>query len=412
VAAHADGTQADVDTLAASIARLVREHMAVFGDLPIFEPGHYTFILDYVPWGEGDAMEHRNSTFISDPGVSLRSAETRRQALDSISHEFFHVWNVERIRPVGLEPFDFTRQNITCCLWLAEGFTQYYGQLLLVRAGLDQRLPINYALAVVNGPGRQVRSAVQMSEYGPFADAGISNDVTDASRTFVSYYTYGAGLALGLDFTLREMSQGRVSLDDFMRRLWERHGVPPDPRPGYVAQPYSLQDLRAVLADVSGDPTFADAFFDRYIEGREAMDYRHLLSLAGYSVNPAAPGRGWVGNILVDEADGGLVVGGSAPSPRLVPFGTPAYDAGLDTGDVIVTLDGQPATMAAWSAVEAKTPGDRVAMTIRRRDGRTEAVIVTLGEDPRLLISPRELDAPLTEAQRRFRSAWLGSRVQ
>ncbi|HEY4352694.1 MAG TPA: hypothetical protein VGN31_15790, partial [Paraburkholderia sp.] len=130
IAAHSDGSQADVDELAKMVQPMVREHMAVYGEFPKYEPGYYTFLLDYVPWGDGDGMEHRNSTAVSQPGLSLKTPQGRTQALSTISHEYFHNWNVERIRPAGLEPFDFTRENITCCLWLAEGFTQYYGPLL------------------------------------------------------------------------------------------------------------------------------------------------------------------------------------------------------------------------------------------------------------------------------------------
>ncbi len=101
VVAHADGSQSDVDELAKIVERLVREEMAVYGEFPKYEPGHYTFLLDYVPWGHGDGMEHRNSTSISVPGLSLRTPQGRRQALDTIAHEFFHNWNVERIRPAG-----------------------------------------------------------------------------------------------------------------------------------------------------------------------------------------------------------------------------------------------------------------------------------------------------------------------
>jgi predicted metalloprotease with PDZ domain len=237
--AHADAAQADLDALARLVERLVREQRAVFGAFPVFEPGSYTFLLDYVPWADGDAMEHRNSTYISDPGVSIRTPAGRTSALDAISHEFFHVWNVERIRPAGLEPFDFTRENITCCLWLAEGFTQYYGPLLLRRAGLVPQLPLSPVSVVMNSPARALRSPVEMSEHGPFADAGVANDVHDRSRSFISYYTDGAALAFGLDLMIRERTSGRLSLDDYMRRLWERFGAVAGAAPPPVGPPHT-----------------------------------------------------------------------------------------------------------------------------------------------------------------------------
>src|SRR6516162_8568257 len=157
---HADASQADVDELAKMVERLVREQMTVFGEFPKYEPGNYTFLLDYVPWGVGDGMEHRNSTSISNPRLSLKTPQGRQQALGTISHEFFHNWNMERIRSAGLEPFDFTRENVTCCLWVGEGFTQYYGPLFLTRAGLQDGSPgiLSAAVAVMNTSGRAVRS--------------------------------------------------------------------------------------------------------------------------------------------------------------------------------------------------------------------------------------------------------------
>ncbi len=106
VVVHGRGSQADVDALAALIRRVVAEQAEVFGEFPVFEPGHYTFLLDLVEWGDSDAMEHRNSTSIAIPGLPIQTPDGRRLALSSIAHEFFHVWNVERIRPADLEPFD------------------------------------------------------------------------------------------------------------------------------------------------------------------------------------------------------------------------------------------------------------------------------------------------------------------
>jgi predicted metalloprotease with PDZ domain len=408
--AHAEASQADVDALAALVARLVEEQTAVYGALPDFEPGHYTFVLDYMPWVDADAMEHRNSTMITNPGLSLSTDGGRRAALDSISHELFHVWNVERIRPSDLEPFDFTRANVSCCLWLAEGFTQYYGPLTLNRAGLSNAVPLGSAISVINGSGRQVRSAVEMSQHATFADAGVSNDAHDRSRSFISYYTYGAAIALGLDLTIRERTSGRLSLDDYMRRLWTTFGAIPGPVPGVVARPYTLADLRRQLGALLDDQPFADDFFARYVEGREVVDYRHLLGLAGFALERVAAGRGWPGDVLLTESGRGLLVGGTAAA--LVAFNTPAYAAGLDSGDYIVTIDGQPATRAGWEALRRGAPGDRHVLVVDRRDGRRVTTTLTLAGDPALRIVPVESRRPLTDAERTFREAWLGSRAR
>ncbi|MEO7191870.1 MAG: PDZ domain-containing protein [Vicinamibacterales bacterium] len=411
---HGGGGQAEVDHLAVVVARLIREERAVFGALAPYEPGTYTFILDLVPWAQEDSMEHRNSTYISIPGLALSTADGRAQVLDAVAHEFFHHWNVERIRPAGLEPFDFTRQNITCCLWLAEGFTQYYGPLLLRRAGLTTAVPLGMVGAVINGSGRLVRSPVQMSEHGPFDDAAVANDVDDRSRTFISYYTYGAAVAMALDLSLREMSAGRLTLDDYMRRLWQQFGQV-SAAPGYVARPYTLADLRRALSDLTGNSAFANSFFDRYVEGRDVADYAHLLGLAGYTLRHGAPTRGWPGNVLVSPEARGLRIGtGPNGGPgTLVPFGTPAYDAGLDSGDLILTIDGQPATQQAWAAVAQRAPGDRLQLQVERRDGARTAVTLTLAANPGLQLAPNEaLGLAVSETQRAFRAAWLGSQAR
>jgi predicted metalloprotease with PDZ domain len=404
--------QADVNALAGLVERLVREQRAVFGEIPPFEPGHYTFLLDIVPWADPDAMEHRNSTYISDPSATLRTSGGRLAALNAISHELFHVWNVERIRPVGLEPFDFTRQNVTCCLWLAEGFTDYYGDLLRRRAGQSQQPPIGQVIPVLTRAGRLVRSAVEMSEHAPFSDAGVANDVDDRSRTFISYYVHGAAIALALDLTLRERSGGRLSLDDYMRQLWLEFGRTEGAAPGYVARPYSLADARRALAAASDDPAFADAFFDRYVEGRDAPEYGRLLALAGYELRPAAPGRASMGAVQVQEDRGTLLIGSSRFGGRdmLVPFGTTAYEAGLDSGDRIVSIDGEPATQARWAALATRAVGSLVRFEVERRDGRRVETSATLQADTNLQIA--DLGSSMTPAQRAFREAWLGSKAQ
>jgi predicted metalloprotease with PDZ domain len=414
VIVHGDAAQADVDELAKLIERLVREQMAVFGEFPKYEPGNYTFLLDYVPWGAGDGMEHRNSTSISNPGSSIRTPQGRQRALGSISHEFFHNWNMERIRSEGIEPFDFTRENVTCCLWVGEGFTQYYGPLLLERAGMGAAPPVGVATAVINSPGRAVRSPVQMSEYAPFADGAATVDAVDANRTFLSYYTYGAGIALALDFSLRDVSGGKRTLDDYMRLLWTQFGKPDEPSPGLVARPYSLKDLRDALASLTGDRKFADDFFDRYVEGREAPDYARLLGLAGYRLDMAPAGKGWIGSANVSETASGLAIGTPGPNavPRQVPvpFDTPLYDAGIDSGDTIKSIDGQPATLAMWNAIGNRKAGEQITLSIVRRGGEVFTRTVTLKQDPTAM-GIVSVENP-SNSQKAFRDNWLASKAK
>src|SRR5262245_33318840 len=287
-AAHHTGTETELDALTRDVQSIVREALRVFGEYPAYEGNTYTFIADYLPWAGGDGMEHRNSTVLTSQ-ASIRAS--RADLLGAVSHEFFHSWNVERIRPQSLEPFNLDDANMSGELWLAEGFTNYYGPLVKKRAGLstvktfleDMGAAID---EVVTSPGRKLRSAVEMSQLAPFVDRAATSDRTNFDNTFISYYTWGSVIAMGLDLSLRDRSDGRVSLDDFMRALWERYGKPGSGMPGYVETPYTAENLKSVLASVSGDPAFANEFFARYIEGHEVVDFPRLLARAGVLMRP------------------------------------------------------------------------------------------------------------------------------
>jgi predicted metalloprotease with PDZ domain len=400
-AIHADAPPQDIDRYAAGLSKIVNEARAVYGEYPAYETGRYTFLADYLPYDDGDGMEHRNSTSVT--GRSLV------RALGTASHEFFHCWNVERIRPQGLEPFNFEDANLTDSLWLAEGFTQYYGPLIMARAGLSEpgRTIAEYGSlvnAVVNGSGRQFRSAVEMSRMAPFVDAARSVDRTNFETTFISYYTYGGAVALGLDLTLRDRTNGKTTLDDFMRAMWHVHGAPGGPQPGLVAKPYSLADVRDRLAEVSGDRGFAQDFMDRYITGREVVDYARLLNRAGVALRKRNAGRPWLGDLRFDQL--------STTIADLVPPGTPAYAAGLEQDDTITAIDGKNVNTVAQlqDVLRAKKTGDTIRIGFTRRDGPAVGTTV-LKEDPTLEAVPMEaIGETPTPDQRRFRDAWMNSK--
>ena len=406
VAVHHTGDAGALDAFAKEVEAIVRETRNVFGEFPAFEGNTYTFIADYLPWASGDAMEHRNSTILTS---SSSLAGRRAGLLDSVSHEFFHAWNVERIRPRSLEPFGFEDANMSGELWLAEGFTNYYGPLILTRAKLtgvaEFAREMGGALdAVLTDPGRRVRSAVEMSQMAPFVDAAAAIDRTSFSNTFISYYTWGSVIGLGLDLALRDRSDNRVTLDHFMRRLWERHGKPGGSRPGYVEAPYTPADLKAALAAVSGDAGFAENFFARYIDGREVQDFAPLLARAGLLLRPVNRGA-FLGDLATQDGDEGLRI------TAATPFGSPAYAAGLDRDDVLVSFGGTRVRTASelQRAVQARKPGEAVPLQFVRR-GQTVTGAAKLIENPHREIVPmEEAGQSLTPAQRQFRDAWLSS---
>jgi predicted metalloprotease with PDZ domain len=408
IALHHDGTDEELDAYARDTEAIVREMRHVFGEYPAFEQNTYTFIADYLPWASGDGMEHRNSTILSSSG-SLRTG--RLGLLGTVSHEFFHVWNVERIRPASLEPFNFEEANVSGELWLAEGFTSYYGPLVIHRAGLTEIADFAQSLAgtinaVALAPGRAIRSAEEMSRFAPFVDAAAAVDRTSFDNTFLSYYTWGAAIGLGLDLSLRDLTDGAVTLDDFMRTLWLKYGKSGERTPGYVEKPYTAADAESVLASVSGDPRFAADFFARHVKGHDIVDYARLLSRAGLVARPRRPGAAFIGDLGMSPSTRGVAI------TRAVPFGSPAYAAGLERDDVILTLGGAAvhAPEDVERALSSRKPGDSTPVTFLRR-GREVSASLRLAEDPRIDVVPAEhAGHRMTPAQQRFRNAWLSSR--
>jgi predicted metalloprotease with PDZ domain len=406
VAVHHTGTDVEVDGLVRDIEAIVREARHVFGEYPAFEGNTYTFLADYLPWAYGDGMEHRNSTVMTSSS-SIQS--NRLGLLDTVAHEFFHTWNVERIRPKSLEPFNLEDANMSGELWFAEGFTSYYGPLTMKRAGLTTLRAFAREMGdaierVTISPARQIRSAVEVSRLAPFVDAASFIDQTNFSNTYISYYTWGAALGLGLDLSLRDRSDGKVTLDQFMRALWERFGRPGTQVPGYVETPYTIDDLKSVLGTVAGDAAFAEDFFARFVEGHEVVDYPRLLARAGVLVKSNA-GRAFAGALTLQDDSAGVRITGD------VPYGSPAYEGGLERDDVLVTVGGTKVTRTAdvEKLVGARKPGEPLPVVYDRRGVRTSTALRLIG-DPRLELVPAE-DAgqPVTDAQRRFRDAWLSS---
>ena len=406
-----DGTEAEADAFAKDVERIVRETVAVFGELPEFETNSYTFLSTYLPWASGDGMEHRNSTSLTSSGA-LRNPHQRAGILGTVTHEFFHAWNMERLRSAGVEPFDFEEADMSDDLWLGEGFTNYFDSLVQARAGFT---PLdgfaaelaNVINAVVLGPGRMFRSAVDMSRLAPFVDAAVSIDRTAWPNLFISYYTYGQAIGLGLDLSLRDRSNGGVTGDAFMRALWAELGRPGQKEPGKVGTPYRIADLKESLSKVSGDRTFATDFFTKFIEGREVVDYGRLLLRAGLLMRKQSPGRAFAGQVNLQPGGSALRVTG------LVPWGSPLHDAGVAQDDQLVSLGGIALTSAGgWEeALSTHKPGQRVPLRFVRRSGEAVDTTIELIEDPRVEVVPIEsTGAQLSADQSRFRDSWLGSR--
>jgi predicted metalloprotease with PDZ domain len=394
------GTAAEVDRYVEMIKRIVPEQAGVFGELAPYDWGTYTFLADYLPWASGDGMEHRNSTSLT----GTRPLSTSMMGnFSTVAHEFFHSWNIERIRPRSLEPFDFTRANMSGELWLGEGFTNYYEELTRRRAGFstDQEFAADLGGAVnaiVNSPGRGYFSAVDMSRQAPFVDAATSIDPQNRANTFISYYTFGEAIAPGLDLTLRARSR-ELSLDDFMRAMWVKYGK--------TERPYTMDDVRVTLGEVAHDQAFADDYVGRYIAGREVPDYGQLFASVGFLLRRARPGAAWLGDTGLSTTNGRVALA----TPTLV--GQPIYAAGLERGDTLITVDGRPvaSSLALDSIVSSHKPGDSVEVTFRNR-GATIASRLVFAENPRMELVPGEnAGVAVTALALERRRHWLASKA-
>ena len=392
VAMMHEGTREAFDDYVGWTRQIVLEQQRIYGELPRFDYGKYTFLCAYNPWIGGDGMEHRNSTVCSAP-LGLEQAAGR--LIGTVSHEFFHAWNVERIRPASLEPFDFDHANMSGELWFAEGFTSYYDDLVLVRAGI--RTPAEYVSGLENqlnyvllSPGRQHRSPVGMSQQAPFVDAATANDPDNFANTFVSYYPYGATVGLALDLTLRERGH---TLDELMRLVWQRYGK--------TEIPYHIRDLQIALGDLTEDAAWAERWFARHVYGSELPDLGALLDNYGVDLAVAEPDSVGFHNLRLREADGRLTVAGT------VAENSPLYAAGLNEGSVITTLNGRPITgQASWrAAVRDLRLGKRYEIGFEQL-GRPRTGTFTAAASPRLQLTYRSGKA--NKKLRLAREAWLG----
>jgi predicted metalloprotease with PDZ domain len=408
---HSNDDQATIDNFGKMVQKIVQEEKAIYGELPTYDYGEYTFLDDVYPTNSGDGMEHRNSTCIVD--VAEKVAGNEGELLGTFSHEYFHSWNVKRIRPKSLEPFNFDHANMSNELWFAEGFTQYYGEMVLVRAGFT---PVDAYTGTLTGlinsvlktPGAAKYPATQMSRNSVYTDAGVAIDPTNYGNIFTSYYYYGGAIALALDLRLR--SDFNLTLDDYMRAVWLARGK--------NMKPYVIPDLQNDLAKLTKDPKFAADFFNRYIYGLDKNDYETLLAKAGLVLRKAQPGKVWLGLSAAStrgrSGQARVIAGPGIAITGNTTMGSPIYKAGIDAGDVITKADGKdiadPASLN--QAIADKKPGDTLMLTYKDRTGE-HTTTVTLEEYPYLeVVTFEKAGKQPTAEQTTFRNNWLSSKAK
>jgi predicted metalloprotease with PDZ domain len=263
----------------ADVQKLVRYENTVFGPPPL---EMYTFVFN-IGYAGGDGMEHLFSTQIIDRDP-WRDEDTPLAGVETAAHEYFHVWNVKRVRPMALGPFDYTREQYQPSLWVAEGWTQYYGQVALFRAGVLPRAGFYgmVASSIVRpnliAPGRKEVSARVASFEAPFWD-GAQPGFAVNRNSFFSYYTKGAGLALYLDLLIRSRSNNARSLDDAFRNLRRSSWEQPNASYYLRGRGYTEDDVERAVSEAAG--TDLHDWFTRHVGGTEDPDFDAALGWAG-----------------------------------------------------------------------------------------------------------------------------------
>lgn len=388
--------------LVKDIEKIVRAQIAMWGQ-PEFR--EYTFLIHYAADDHsGDGMEHLTSTQIIEPGA-LAEPGVYNETLGTVSHEFFHVWNVKRLRPLELGPWDFTRPLSTRGLWVAEGFTNYYGHLMLRRAGIwnDKRFLDGEAQTIrriESAPGSRLMSAEESSLSAPFIDDAPHAQKVNLQNTSISYYPKGELIGMVMDLLVRGRTKGKASLDDVMRDMYEEFYLKSSNSSYYLrGRGYQTEDLERIVSRRSGFD-FSD-FFKRHVRNVEVLPYDEAFAYAGLRL---------VKTQAKEPFNAGLAIEFESPSEPFIQnviSNSPAEDAGLQAHDEIVSLGGKPVRSGGeWLKILARfKTGDSVPVVVKRAR-RTITANMILGQPERFDYKIEER-ADATAEQKSLRVSWL-----
>ncbi|WP_048906433.1 M61 family metallopeptidase [Pedobacter sp. V48] len=384
------GGNYDKEKLQVDMAKVVEQGTAIYGENP---NKHYTFIVHNRSVG-GGGLEHLNSTVLGASRDKYADAKGYKDFLNLVAHEYYHLWNVKRLRPVALGPFDYDNENYTSNLWVAEGFTSYYENKLTHRAGFFTVDETAQALAtaianVVNTPGAKVQSAAEAS-YDAWIKAYRPNE--NSNNATISYYSKGEVVGMLMDIEIAHATKGAKSLDDVMKAMYHEYYKK-------LGRGYTDAEFKAMVETVSGI-SFTD-FWAKYVNGTGAIEYKKYFGYAGINVVDENEGKSipYLG-VASKKVEGDIIV-------SAVSRNSSAWDGGLNVNDQIVTVDGVPVEVAIekMPVVTSKNVGDVITVTIRR-DGLVRDIKLTLKANPNVKLVTT-VNENASDGEKAVRNRWL-----
>ncbi|QPH38559.1 M61 family metallopeptidase [Pedobacter endophyticus] len=398
------GGNYDKEKLKVDMAKIVEEATAVYGENP---NKHYVFIVHNFLRG-GGGLEHLNSTTLGASRNAYNTEAGYKGFLGLVAHEYHHLWNVKRLRPVALGPFDYDNENYTTNLWVAEGFTSYYENKFMHRAGFNDADKFVNDLAggiatVLNTPGAKYQSAAS-SSYDAWIIGYRPNE--NSRNNSISYYNKGEVIGILMDLEIINATKGAKSLDDVMKAMYLQCKT--------LKRGYTDAEFKAMVEKVSG--ISFDSFWAKYVNGVVDPEYVKYFGYAGVDVSTenATP------NKPVTGASGQLTNDGTI-SVTSIARNSAAWVGGLNVNDEIVSVDGVTvldalATIKLRSAmlsletlplVANKKIGETLKLQVKR-DGLAKEIVLTLKENPSVRLKAT-INQNATAAQKAVLAKWLGN---
>ena len=375
----------DTKKMVKDITKLVEANKELWGSLPY---QRYVFMLHVSP-RHGGGTEHINSTAMGTRPWGFTNTNSYNGFLGLVSHEYFHTWNVKQIRPKGISPYDWTKENYTKELWVSEGTTSYYTSRMMMRAGLST--PARYVDQLpgqIQGdrqkPGNKLQSATE-SSFDAWIKYWKQNEQAFNAET--DYYDRGSDISLFLDLEIRNRSNNKASLDNVMKAMYERFP--------WNGTGFTVDDFRKVCDEFAGSSL--KQFFDDHVYGTKPLEWEKVLLYAGLEAKSKTEQKAWFG----------AFIGGEPPRIRWqVAAGSPAYVAGLDLNDEIIALNGYRVSANDFNTrIGEMKAGDVVKLTVMRSDELRE-FNVTLVNNPVPGYTVTKVSDP-TDLQKAIYESWV-----